>query len=129
MPLPSSPASAGLKLPSAVRQQRGSPPAGCSCGRRSYGGATGRRVTSATPWCSAKELLAEANLADGFELTIMASPLYPEFINIALVFGLLQFLSTFLIAWYYGKYMFKHVDPLARRDGEPGHVDVGREAD
>lgn len=33
----------------------------------------------------AKELLAEANLADGFELTIMASPLYPEFINIALV--------------------------------------------
>ena len=35
-------------------------------------------------------------------------------INIALVFGLLQFLSTFLIAWYYGKYMFKHVDPLAR---------------
>lgn len=36
-------------------------------------------------------------------------------INVALVFGLLQFLSTFLIAWYYGKYMFKHVDPLARR--------------
>lgn len=35
-------------------------------------------------------------------------------INVALVFGLLQFLSTFLIAWYYGKYMFKHVDPLAR---------------
>ncbi len=33
----------------------------------------------------AKELLAEAELADGFELTIMASPLYPEFINIALV--------------------------------------------
>lgn len=35
-------------------------------------------------------------------------------INVALVFGLLQFASTFLIAWYYGKYMFKHVDPLAR---------------
>lgn len=33
----------------------------------------------------ATELLAEAGLEDGFELTILASPLYPEFINIALV--------------------------------------------
>ncbi|HEY7032196.1 MAG TPA: ABC transporter substrate-binding protein [Thermomicrobiales bacterium] len=33
----------------------------------------------------AKSLLAEANLADGFDLSILASPLYPEFINIALV--------------------------------------------
>ncbi len=35
-------------------------------------------------------------------------------INVALVFGLLQFASTFLIAWLYGRYMFKNVDPLAR---------------
>ena len=35
-------------------------------------------------------------------------------INVALVFGLLQFVSTFLIAWLYGRYMEKHVDPLAR---------------
>jgi peptide/nickel transport system substrate-binding protein len=33
----------------------------------------------------AAELLAEAGLEGGFELSIMASPLYPEFINIALV--------------------------------------------
>ena len=33
----------------------------------------------------AKALLAEANLADGFEMSILASPLYPEFVNIALV--------------------------------------------
>ena len=35
-------------------------------------------------------------------------------INVALVFGLLQFASTFLIAWLYGRYMHKNVDPLAR---------------
>lgn len=35
-------------------------------------------------------------------------------INVALVFGLLQFASTFLIAWWYGHYMNDKVDPLAR---------------
>ena len=35
-------------------------------------------------------------------------------INIALVFGLLQFASTFFIAWLYGRHMNKKVDPLAR---------------
>jgi len=35
-------------------------------------------------------------------------------INVALVFGLLQFASTFLIAWLYGRHMNKNVDPLAR---------------
>ncbi len=35
-------------------------------------------------------------------------------INVALVFGLLQFASTFLIAWLYGRYMHKNVDPLGR---------------
>jgi peptide/nickel transport system substrate-binding protein len=33
----------------------------------------------------AKALLTEAGLGDGFDLSILASPLYPEFINIALV--------------------------------------------
>jgi peptide/nickel transport system substrate-binding protein len=33
----------------------------------------------------ARQLLAEADLADGFELTVLASPFYPEFVNIALV--------------------------------------------
>ncbi len=36
-------------------------------------------------------------------------------INVALVFGLLQFLTTFLIAWLYARYMNRHVDPLARK--------------
>lgn len=35
-------------------------------------------------------------------------------INVALVFGLLQFASTFLIAWLYARHMNRHVDPLAR---------------
>ncbi|MDQ4054090.1 MAG: DUF485 domain-containing protein [Actinomycetota bacterium] len=36
-------------------------------------------------------------------------------INIALLFGILQFVSTFVIAWLYGRYMYTHVDPLARK--------------
>ena len=35
-------------------------------------------------------------------------------INVALVFGILQFLSTFLIAFLYGRYMNSRVDPIAR---------------
>ncbi len=35
-------------------------------------------------------------------------------VNVALVFGLLQFASTFLIAVVYARYMNRHVDPLAR---------------
>lgn len=34
-------------------------------------------------------------------------------INVGLVFGLLQFVSTFLIAWAYARYMRSRVDPLA----------------
>jgi uncharacterized membrane protein (DUF485 family) len=35
-------------------------------------------------------------------------------INVALVFGLLQFVTTFLISWLYSRYMTANVDPLAR---------------
>ena len=35
-------------------------------------------------------------------------------INVALVFGILQFVTTFLIAWLYARYMAANVDPLAR---------------
>ena len=35
-------------------------------------------------------------------------------INVALVFGLLQFVTTFLIAWLYARYMNSEVDPIAR---------------
>jgi uncharacterized membrane protein (DUF485 family) len=35
-------------------------------------------------------------------------------VNVALVFGLLQFVTTFLITWLYARHMAAHVDPLAR---------------
>jgi uncharacterized membrane protein (DUF485 family) len=35
-------------------------------------------------------------------------------INVALVFGLLQFLSTFILAYVYSRYMNRNVDQLAR---------------
>ena len=34
-------------------------------------------------------------------------------INVALIFGLLQFVSTFLIAWYYSRYAAEKIDPLS----------------
>jgi uncharacterized membrane protein (DUF485 family) len=36
-------------------------------------------------------------------------------INVALVFGLLQFVSTFLIAWMYARYASRRLDPLAEQ--------------
>jgi uncharacterized membrane protein (DUF485 family) len=38
-------------------------------------------------------------------------------INVALVLGLLQFVSTFLIAWYYARYAAVKLDPLADQIG------------
>jgi uncharacterized membrane protein (DUF485 family) len=34
-------------------------------------------------------------------------------INVALVFGLLQFVSTFLIAWWYSRFAARRLDPVA----------------
>ena len=34
-------------------------------------------------------------------------------INVALLLGVLQFVSTFLIAWYYARYAAKELDPRA----------------
>jgi uncharacterized membrane protein (DUF485 family) len=34
-------------------------------------------------------------------------------INVALLFGLLQFVSTFLIAWLYSRYAAQKLDPIA----------------
>lgn len=51
-------------------------------------------------------------------------------INLALVFGLLQFVSTFALTWLYERHMNRHVDPLADRilatheSGTPASVDV-----
>lgn len=47
-------------------------------------------------------------------------------INVALVFGLLQFVSTFGIAWLYAKHMNKHVDPIARRLESQYNEEIGR---
>ncbi|HWJ09131.1 MAG TPA: DUF485 domain-containing protein [Nocardioides sp.] len=35
-------------------------------------------------------------------------------INVALVFGLLQFVTTFALAWLYSRYSTSRLDPLAR---------------
>lgn len=34
-------------------------------------------------------------------------------INVALLLGLLQFVSTFVIAWYYSRFAAKQIDPIA----------------
>ena len=36
-------------------------------------------------------------------------------VNVALVFGLLQFVTTFLIAFLYSRYSNTHLDPLAQQ--------------
>jgi uncharacterized membrane protein (DUF485 family) len=36
-------------------------------------------------------------------------------INVALVFGLLQFVSTFLIAWLYARHADRELDPVASK--------------
>ena len=44
-------------------------------------------------------------------------------INVGLIFGLLQFVSTFLITWLYVRYANRHLDPIAdkiRREIEGG---------
>ena len=44
-------------------------------------------------------------------------------INVALILGLLQFVSTFLLAWYYSKYAAEKLDPIA--DKIRGELDSG----
>jgi uncharacterized membrane protein (DUF485 family) len=52
-------------------------------------------------------------------------------INVALVFGLLQFLTTFVLAYVYSKYSTKNLDPLAAQldaDYEKGRRRTGESA-
>ncbi|MET7763867.1 DUF485 domain-containing protein [Streptomyces sp. NPDC005336] len=49
-----------------------------------------------------------SNYADGFMDTKVAGN-----INVALVFGLAQFLTTFLIAWWYSRHAAAKIDPRA----------------
>ncbi len=46
-------------------------------------------------------------------------------INVGLVFGLLQFASTFVLAWLYSRYMNRNVDQLARDIELRYHEGVG----
>ncbi|MCP3766213.1 MULTISPECIES: DUF485 domain-containing protein [Streptomyces] len=49
-----------------------------------------------------------SNYAGGF----MGTKLFGN-INVAFVFGVLQFLTTFLIAWWYSRHAATHLDPKA----------------
>ena len=53
--------------------------------------------------------VACCNWARGF----MSHRIGDSHINVALIFGLLQFVSTFLIAWLYTRYADRQIDPLA----------------
>lgn len=53
-------------------------------------------------------------IASGWARDFMGQQLWGN-INVAYVFGLLQFVSTFLIAWLYERHMNRNVDPLAER--------------
>lgn len=47
-------------------------------------------------------------------------------INVALVFGLLQFLSTFVIAYVYSRYSTKNLDPLADKLRDEFETEIDR---
>lgn len=47
-------------------------------------------------------------------------------INVALGFGLLQFISTFLIAWLYARHANKELDPIAERLEAQYEKEIGR---
>jgi uncharacterized membrane protein (DUF485 family) len=47
-------------------------------------------------------------------------------INVALIFGLLQFVSTFVIAYLYSRHANRSLDPLARRLERRYNEEVGR---
>ncbi|MFI2661952.1 DUF485 domain-containing protein [Micromonospora carbonacea] len=56
----------------------------------------------------------------------MGTRLFGSNINIALIFGLLQFVSTFLIAWLYSRFADRKIDPIADRiRAEMGEVTHG----
>jgi uncharacterized membrane protein (DUF485 family) len=53
-------------------------------------------------------------IASGWARDFMGQELWGN-INVGYVFGLLQFASTFLIAWLYERHMDNKVDPLAAK--------------
>ena len=53
-------------------------------------------------------------VASGWARDFMGTEVWGN-INVGYVFGLLQFVSTFLIAWLYERHMDNKVDPLAAK--------------
>ena len=53
-------------------------------------------------------------IASGFARDFMAQKVIGN-INVAIIFGLLQFVSTFLIAFLYSRYANTRLDPLAEK--------------
>ena len=53
-------------------------------------------------------------IMSGWARDFMAQKLLGN-INVGYVFGLLQFVSTFLIAWHYSRHAEKHLDPLSAK--------------
>jgi uncharacterized membrane protein (DUF485 family) len=51
-------------------------------------------------------------LLASFAPAFMAIPVFGN-INIGLIFGLLQFVTTFLIAWLYARFADRKLDPVA----------------
>lgn len=45
----------------------------------------------------------------------MSTRLFDSNVNVALIFGLLQFVTTFLIAWLYSRFAGQKLDPVADR--------------
>lgn len=62
-----------------------------------------------------------SNWAPGF----MGTQLFGN-INVALVFGLLQFATTFLLAWLYSRFSTSRLDPLARQLNDEYEEGKGR---
>ena len=46
-------------------------------------------------------------------------------VNVALIFGLLQLVSTFFIAWLYARHANREVDPMAERIEEEYAKETG----
>ena len=66
-------------------------------------------------------------LMSGYARGFMSTKLLGN-INVAYVFGILQFVSTFVIAYVYAKYAAKHLDPTADKIRERLEGETSRQA-
>jgi len=64
-------------------------------------------------------------LLSSFAVGFMSTKVFGE-INVGLIFGLLQFVSTFLIAFFYSRYSTKTLDPRATKLREEFESEIKR---